>query len=299
MFTGLIAAPFTPFHADGTLNLEMIEQQAAQLLEDQVTGAFICGSTGEGASLSCNERTQIAERWREVIGGNTFKLIVHVGHNSIEDSKFLAAHAQEIKADAISVFAPNYYKPVSVQCLLDFCAPVAAAAPELPFYYYEIPSMTGVHLSMRDFLVAGSKRIDNLAGIKFSHTNLMALQECLHVEGGRFNILFGSDEMLLAAIALGVKGAVGSTYNYAAPLYHKIFQAFNQGDLPTARVLQWKSVELVQSLMQFAPLAAGKELMRLIGIDCGPVRPPIQNLSSAQRGELEEQIRRLGILTTR
>jgi N-acetylneuraminate lyase len=90
---------------------------------------------------------------------------------------------------------------------------IASAAPSLPFYYYHIPSATNVDLPMVDFLAVADGLIQNLAGIKYTHYDLEDLQLCLHYGGGKYNILFGRDQYLLAAVALGVRGAVGSTYS--------------------------------------------------------------------------------------
>jgi N-acetylneuraminate lyase len=294
--TGLVAATHTPMHEAGSLNLAVIDQQAAHLAANPVTGAFICGSTGESHSLTVPERISVAQRWSDVIDRNKLKLVVHVGHNCQEDARTLAAHAQKIGAAATSAMSPCYFKPVTVDDLLDFCAPIAAAAPALPFYFYDIPALTGVNLSMIEFLRKGKSRIPNLAGIKFTSTNLMSLQECLEANDGSFNILFGTDEMLLAALVLGVPGGVGSTYNYAAPLYAKIMTAHQSGDTVTAQALQMKSVKLVQILIQYGVLPAGKALMSLVGADCGPVRPPVRRLTEDQKSRLFRQVEALGIL---
>ena len=125
-------------------------------------------------------------------------------------------------------------------------------------------------------------RIPTLAGVKYTNADLMGLQECLAVRGGHFDVVFGSDELLLAALALGVKGAVGSTYNYAAPLYRRIIRAFEAGDLAAARREQFHSVELVRVLLQFGGLRAGKAVMSLLGVDCGPVRSPLRTLTAGE-----------------
>jgi len=161
--TGLIAAPFTAMHPDGRLHLSAVEQQAARLLADGVAGAFICGSTGEGLSLSTPERQQLAERWRDVLKHTALQLVVHVGHNSLEEAKALAAHAQRLQADAVSLVAPSYYKPATIAELLDFCIPIARECAALPFYFYHIPPLTGVNLSMLEFLRQAESRIPNLA----------------------------------------------------------------------------------------------------------------------------------------
>ena len=294
--SGLVAAPHTPLCEDCSVNLPVIEQQAAHLATSPVTGAFVCGSTGESHSLSVAERMSVAERWSEVIERKCLKLVVHVGHNCIEDAKALAAHAEKIGADAIAAMAPCYFKPRTVDDLLDFCGPVAAKAPALPFYFYDIPALTGVNLSMSEFLLKGRLRIPNLAGIKFTSTNLMALQECLDAADGSFNILFGCDEMLLAALALGVRGAVGSTFNYAAPLYARIMEAYRLGDQVTAQALQMQAVHLVQLLAQHGVLPSGKAIMSLVGVECGPVRPPVRSLSPEDKPLLFRQVQALGII---
>jgi N-acetylneuraminate lyase len=283
--------------ANGAIAADVVARQADILISDRIAGAFICGSTGESHSLTTAERMTIAEAWRVAIGSRKLKLIVHAGHNSIEDASALAAHAARIKADAVAIMAPCYYKPGNVDELIEFCAPVAAAAPNLPFYFYDIPALTGVNVSMPDFLKKGAGRIPNLAGLKFTTSNFISLQQCLEAEDGRFNILFGVDEMLLGALALGVHGAVGSTYNYAAPLYQKIINAFEAGDPATARSLQLKSVKLVEFLCQCGVLPGGKALMSLLGADCGPVRPPLRNLTEEQKMRLFAQVKALGILS--
>src|SRR5580765_6362172 len=93
--TGLIAAPFSAFHADGTLNPAAIAGQAASLISNEVAGAFVCGTTGEGASMTTAERMEVAKQWVEVAGGK-LRTVVHVGHNALEDCRNLAAHAQKI-----------------------------------------------------------------------------------------------------------------------------------------------------------------------------------------------------------
>jgi N-acetylneuraminate lyase len=291
--TGLIAAPFTAFHPDGQVNLHLIEAQAKSLADNGVQGAFICGTTGEGVSLSAAERMQIAERWVAVAPAG-LKIIVHVAHNSFPESQRLAAHARQIGACAIASIGPTFFRPSGVEQLLDFCALTAAAAPNLPFYYYHMPAMSGVNLPMPEFLRLGPKRIPNLAGIKFTDENLMSFAQCLELEDGRFNILFGRDEILLAALALGCTGAVGSTYNYMAPLYHKIIELFSAGNLNAARQWQLLSMRIIAVMVRYGGLPAGKAMMNLIGLDCGPVRPPLRTLTPDETEALRRDLAQAG-----
>ena len=290
---GLIAAPFTPMLPDKSVNWEMIPKLADWLAGNGVTAAFICGTTGEGFSLSTEERMRLAECWLKS-AATKLKVVVHVAHNSLDESRRLAAHAEQIGADAIASIGPTFFRPNSVEQLVDFCAPVAAAAPGLPFYYYHMPAMTGVNLPMIDFLRHGAKRIPNLAGIKFTDENLMSYTQCLNFEDGRFNLLFGRDEILLAALALGATGAVGSTYNYIAPIYHQVMAAFTAGNMPEARRWQSLSIQIIAVMARHGGLPAGKAMMGMIGLDCGPVRPPLKNLSPEELAVFRSDLEQVG-----
>lgn len=291
---GLVAATHTPFDADGNLNLSAVERQAHHLLRVRVKTVFIGGSTGESHSLSIQERLALAERWSEVVRGSELGLIVHVGSNCLADARALAAQAQKLGAVAISALAPSYFKPKSLDTLVACCREVAAAAPALPFYFYDIPSLTGVQFSMPEFLAVALERVPTLAGLKFTNSDLMAYQRCLRAQQGRFDIPWGVDEYLLGALALGAVGAVGSSYNFAAPLYHRIIAAFSRGDLAAARDEQYRSVELIDLLAGYGYMAAAKATMGFLGVDVGPARLPNGNLLPEQRTRLREALERLG-----
>jgi len=289
---GLVAATHTPFHADGSLDLSGVERQAAHLTRAGVKAAFIAGTTGESHSLTLEERQALALRWSEVIPGTGLRLVVHVGSNCLSDARALAAHAQKVGASAVAALSPSYFKPPSLDALVAWCADIAADAPGLPFYFYDIPGMTGVSLSMPDFLETA--RIPTLAGLKFTNPDLMAYQRCLHAAGGRFDIPWGLDEFLLAALALGATGAVGSTYNLAAPLYRRVIDAFGRADMAAARADQFRSVQLVDLLIGFGFIGAAKAVMGMLGTPVGPARPPHVNPTGERLAALRAGLERIG-----
>jgi N-acetylneuraminate lyase len=290
----LVPATHTPFEASGALNLAAIERQAQHLLADGVRTAFIGGTTGECHSLTLDERRALATRWTEVTRGTALRIIVHVGSNSLADARMLATQAQELGAVAISALSPSYFKPRNVEDLVACCQRIAAAAPALPFYYYDIPSLTGVTLSPPEFLSVAADTIPTLAGIKFTNPDLMAYQRCLHSRDGRFDVPWGTDESLLGALALGAAGAVGSTYNFAAPLYLRMWDAFSRGDLAAARIEQYRSVELITSLASYGYMGAAKALMGLIGVDVGAPRLPNAELPPPKLSRLVERLDAIG-----
>lgn len=292
--TGLVAATHTPFHSDGTLNLGAVEAQARHLLQNHITTVFIGGSTGESHSLSLEERRQLGRRWIEVARGTPMEVIVHVGSNCLVDAQELAAEAGKSGVRAIAALAPSYFKPRNLAGLIEWCAAIAAAAPETPFYFYDIPALAQTNFSMPAFLDQASGRIPNLAGIKFSHLDLIAYQLCLQSGNGAFDIPFGVDECLLTALALGGAGAVGSTYNFAAPIYQRLIAAFEKGDLATARKEQLRSVRLVQVLADGGYMGRAKAVMGMLGVDVGPARLPNPTPTPQQVKDLQQALEKLG-----
>lgn len=291
---GLIAATFTPFKGDGSLNLKIIPAYAEKLKKDGVSGVFICGTTGEGMFMTEEERIQVAEAWIKE-QTNTFKVIVHVGTTSSLQSKKLAEHAEKIGAYAFSCMGPIFLAPNKVNDLVNFCATVASGAPNLPFYYYHIPSVSNVNISMPAFLKKAQKEIPNLTGIKFTHRNMMEMMQCLFAESGKWDILHGFDEELLMGLTAGAQGAVGSTYNYMAPLYNCIINAYTMGDIQKARLLQYESVKFVEVLIRYGGgVSGGKPVMKFVGIDCGPLRAPAHNLSSDDANQYYEDLKSIG-----
>jgi N-acetylneuraminate lyase len=287
---GLVAATHTPFHTDGSLATEVVPLQAAHLATSGVNTAFITGSTGEAHSLTRDERLAMYAAWADAGPTHNLRVVAHVGSNCLEDAKAFAAAAADHGFLAVSALAPSYFKPSSLDSLIGWCAEIAAAAPHLPFYYYDIPSLTGVRFDSFEFLTIASARIPNLAGIKFTNDDPATYAKCLEYAGGRFDIPWGIDEKLVVALAAGCKGAVGSTYNFAAPLYQELTAAFERGDIETARELQQQSVWLVATLAAVGYFGAAKALMGWLGVPVGPARRPLDNPTAARLDAVKEKL---------
>ncbi|MGZ3757825.1 MAG: dihydrodipicolinate synthase family protein [Mucilaginibacter sp.] len=280
---GLIAAPFTPMDKSGNINPSLIPAYYRFLKHNGITGAFICGSTGEGVSMTVTEKMKVAEAWAACTAGDTeFKVMTLLASNSLADCKALAKHAFEIGLYAVSFTSPSYFLPASVEVLAEMCAEIAAAVPEMPFYYYHIPVLTGVGFPMIGLLEAIDGKVPNFAGIKYTHEDFMDFQTCLNFAKGKYDMLWGRDENMLSALVLGAKGAVGSTFNYAASLYYDMIAAFDQNDLQKAQQLQQKSIDMIRLLGKYGGIATGKAYMKLVDMDCGEFRLPVKNMTAAQ-----------------
>ena len=292
--SGLIAAPFTPLHADGSLNTSLISEYYQYLKKNKVTGAFICGSTGEGVSLTMQEKKDVTTAWAECTKDDKdFKVMLLTGGTCLADCIELAKYAQQTGLYAVSFTAPFYFKPANANMLARCCKEVAEAVPEMPFYYYHIPVLNGCNVSMIDLLREIDGKVDNFAGIKYTHEDFMDFLSCSQFQNGKYDMLWGRDENMLSALALGNKGAVGSTFNYAAPLYYDLIEAFNNQDLEKAQALQQKSIDMITLLGKYGGISVGKAYMKLIGLDCGAFRLPVKNMNDESFGLFKKDVEQL------
>ncbi len=288
---GLIDAPFTPFHEDGSLNLAPIPEYAALLARNGLKGVFINGSSGEGYMLTEEERMQLAEAWMAAVPED-FKVIVHVGSTSVMSSRRLAEHAQKIGAWGIGAMATPFPKIGSIEQLCRYCEEIASAAPELPFYYYHIPAFNGAFLSMYDFLKAVDGRIPNFAGIKYTFESLYEYNRCRRYQNDKFDMLHGQDETILPCLAMGgAQGGIGGTTNYNGRCLTGILEAWEKGNLEKARQLQDFAQDVIDVICNFrGNIVGGKRIMKLIGLDLGPNRVPFMSVTEEEEQELRRQL---------
>lgn len=291
----LVAATFTAMHEDGGVNLDAIEAQADHLIRSGVDGAFICGSTGESASLSSEERAAVVRRWCEVTGEG-FLRIAHIGHPSLPEARALAAKAEEAGADAIAAVPPFYFRPRNLEQVVAFAAEVAAAAPRLPFLYYHIPEMTNVRLSVPELIRLARQRIPTFAGVKFTHTDLVEMGASMEEAGDDLEVFNGPDSLLLQSLTVGVRSAVGSTYNFAAPAYRAMFDSYRSGDMEAARAQQARIRRMVSIGGRHGGMPAFKAMASLAGPELGPCRLPFAALGAEERAQIREELAAAGML---
>ena len=169
--SGLLAATYTPLNQGDEINQEIIPEYAEYLVANNIVGVFINGSTGDYTSLTLEERIQIMKAW-SALQTPDFEKMVHVGSNSIREARELAKLSKELKMNSISAVGPYYFKPKNTASLVEYSEVIAREA-SLPFYYYHIPQLTGLHFNMEEFIERAQKSIPEFAGIKYSIPDLV------------------------------------------------------------------------------------------------------------------------------
>lgn len=191
---GLCAAPFTPFTESRALDLPSIAAHVEELLAQGVLYAFVAGTTGEGVTMSVEERKAVLEAWIAASAGR-LTIIAHVGSESIADVTALAAHAQAAGAAACAAHTPSFNKPFGLDGVVEFLARISAAAPKLPLYYYNIAVKTNVNIRCDKLLAAidaEPSRVPTFRGVKFTDFDLHIFANCLAYKGGKYDILSGA-----------------------------------------------------------------------------------------------------------
>jgi N-acetylneuraminate lyase len=244
------------------------------LIRHGVTGVFVNGSTGESLSLTVEERRKLAQKWVEA-AGDQLRVLVHVGHNAMYDAVELACHAAEIGADSISAMAPTIFRPKCIDDLIGFLEPIAAAAPATPFYFYHIPSLSRVDVCLDEFLKKASRRIPTLAGVKYTHSNLVEYGQCQSKWSPQYELLFGKDELMLPALTAGAAGFIGTSYNFVPNSFTRVIDAFSARNMEQAQEWMVAVNRFVLLMVDAGYLTYGKRLLSFLGVECGEARPPL------------------------
>ena len=289
---GIIPAILTAFDGEGALDPVAERNLVDRLVAQGVHGLFLGGSTGEFPLLSEEERIRLAELVMEAARGRV-PVLVHVGAIDPRVSLRLARHAARAGAAAVSSLPPLYYRVGEAE-VLEHYRRIAAAAEPLPFYAYHIPELTGVPLTTR--LLEGLLEVPGFAGLKWSDPDLAGLERAVAMLGERADMLSGKDEVLLGALALGARGAIGSSYNFLAPWCVGIWDAVTAGNVAAARPLQRRVSDVIDLVSRAGPgPSPWKAAASWAGADCGAPRPPLPTIAGDRRAALEAALTAAGL----
>ena len=249
-FKGLMAPVFTPFLDDSSINYEIIEKYAGMLKVNGISAFLVNGTSGEGMSLSVDERKKVTEKWMEVCKKFDILVMVQISGCTFSDVVELAKHAASLNVDGILCLPELYFKPKTVSQLVGYMKDISKYCEKIPLYYYHIPQFTQVDLNMASFMEVAKKEIPNFCGIKFTSGDLEKGLPCL--EHGQ--VFLGSDTLLCGAIALGFESAIMTTLNIHPDISIKIVEFMKEGNIQEARNHQMKLNKLVKYYLETSKL---------------------------------------------
>ena len=281
---GTITAMVTPLDDAGRLDAPVAGRLASWLADRGVDGLFIGGTTGEGVLLDLEEREALTEAVVSTVSGRV-KVLVQAGCATTMSSIRLARHTLAAGADGAAVLSP-FFHGVDRTAMIDHFSAVAAAAPELPVYLYNIPGNTKNPITP-EIVAAVLERSPNLAGIKDSSKDLALLQKFVALAPEGFGVLVGSDSMLLPGLVEGAVGGVSAASTAFPEPVVAVVKAFRSGDLPAAREAQVRLNKLL-GLLKIGPTPAGyKAALARRGLPVGDVRPPLRGLTKDEQARFD------------
>ena len=233
-FKGLVAPVFTPFKEDECVDYSVIEVYAKLLKSKGIHAVLVNGTTGEGVSLSVDERKKTTLKWSQVCKSLDMALMVQISGCSFADVADLAQHAQMLKVDAVLCLPELYFKPKTVEKLVDYLKDISVYCAEIPLYYYHIPKLTNVDFPMASLMRLAKTKIQTFKGIKFSASDLEQAVECL--EHGQ--VFLGSVSIFCGALALGFDSAIMTLLNIKPEDCIEIQKLMENGKVEEARKVQ-------------------------------------------------------------
>jgi N-acetylneuraminate lyase len=241
-FEGLMAPTFTPITGvDNQINYDVIEPYAKLLKSKGISAILVNGTSGEGMLLTVDERKKVTEKWAEVCKKFDILLMVQISGCSFPDAVELAKHAEALKVDGVLCLPELYFKPKTMEKLVQYIKDISIYCPKTPIYYYHIPMFTQVDLPMANFMELAKKEIPSFVGIKYTSGDLEKGIPCLK----HGQVFLGSDTILSGAIALGFKNAIMTSLNINPEISLKIVELMENGKVVEAREQQQKLNDFV------------------------------------------------------
>ena len=288
-FDGIFPALVSPRDGAGAFHVPTFERLMGRLYEAGVHGVYVCGATGEGYMMPVEERKLAAEAAVRCSAGRG-KVLVHVGAASEVIANELARHAADIGADGIASLPP-YVQGYKFQEILGYYTRLAQAAG-IPAFVYYIPVLT--HREMPLAEVEQLLEIEGVVGLKLSDYDLY-LMERLASGPHRAFIYNGNDQVFAAGLLMGARGGIGSFYNVMPGHFVGIHEAMGRSDLETARRLQSEVNCVIQIGLGYGGQAGMREILRLQGIDCGPLAPPTELVDAEGSARLRAELDASGV----
>lgn len=289
-YRGIIPAFYACYEDDGSVSAERTQALTQHLIDKNVKGVYVCGSSGECIYQSKEERKLILENVMKIAKGK-ITVIAHVACNNTADSQELAAHAESLGVDAIASIPPIYFH-LPDHAIAQYWNDISSAAPNTDFIIYNIPQLAGTALTMS--LFAEMMKNPRVIGVKNSSMptqDIQMFKAAGTAAKGEFVVFNGPDEQFVAGRAIGADGGIGGTYGVMPELFLKLNYLIAAGERETATALQYDINEIIYKMCSSHAnmYAVAKEILRVNeGVDLGGVRKPLENLQEADKAIAHE-----------
>ncbi len=289
VFTGSAAAIVTPF--DGpAVDYPAFDRLVQRQIESGTDAIVVCGTTGEAATMSCDERMRLIERCVDTVSGRV-PVIAGSGTNSTESSVALSRAAQSAGADALLAITPYYNKASQSGLTAHFSA--IADAVDIPVILYNVPSRTGVKCAAQTYQKLAAH--PNIAGVKEASDDFDLIQDTFNLCPPDFTVWSGNDSSTTAVMALGGKGVISVAANVVPREMHELTQLCLADRFREAGQLQLRMNALIRALFCEVNPIPVKAAMARLGLCSGALRLPLTALSETHAAQLARAMDAFGV----
>lgn len=291
IFTGAGVAIVTPFNEDESINYDKLDQLIDYHCNNGTDSIIICGTTGESATMSEKEHMECVKFAIERTKGR-LPIIAGTGSNCTRTAIDMSKEAASYGADGLLVVTP-YYNKATQEGLVGHYTAVAKEA-KAPIIMYSVASRTGCNIEPAT-AARLIKEVDNIVGIKEASGNISQVAKIMHLTDGKTDLYSGNDDQIVPILSLGGKGVISVLSNVAPQETHDICAKFFEGDVKGSLELQLKAIPLIEQLFCEVNPIPVKKAMKLMGMDCGPLRMPLTELAPQHEESLAKAMTEFGI----
>lgn len=290
MFKGSMVAIVTPFK-NGKIDEEALANLIEWHIKEGTHGIIPCGTTGEASTLDYEEHYRVIEITVKVVN-KRIPVIAGTGSNSTDEAIMITKKAEELGADAALLVTPYYNKPTQEGLYLHYKE--IANKTGLPLILYNVPGRTSVNMLPQT--VARLAEHPRIVGIKEATGDMKQVSEIIRLCGDKITVLSGDDFTNLTLLALGGKGAISVTANICPKDMAELFNAWEKGDIDTARKLHYKLEPLNKAMFIETNPIPVKTALAMMGKIKEEFRLPLCEMSQSNKEKLAETLRSAGLI---
>lgn len=292
IFTGAGVAIITPFHADGSVNYEKLDELIQFHCDNGTDSIVICGTTGESSTLTEEEHMDCIKFTIRQTKGR-IPVIAGTGSNCTETAIMMSREAASYGADALLVVTPYYNKATQKGLIAHYTA-IANAVPETPIIMYNVPSRTGCNIQPAT-VASLVKNVKNIVGLKAASGDLSQIAKTVSLAGADLELYSGNDDQVLPILSLGGLGVISVLSNVAPKETHDMVMKFMEGDVAGAAKIQIDAIPLINALFCEVNPIPVKTALNLMGMNVGSLRMPLCEMEESNKETLIKAMKDFGI----
>lgn len=291
IFTGAGVALVTPFNEDETIDYNKLDELIDYHCSNGTDSIIICGTTGESATMTEEEHMECVKFAIDRTKGR-LPIIAGTGSNCTRTAIDMSKEAADYGADGLLLVTPYYNKATQNGLIAHYKA--VASEAKAPIIMYSVASRTGCNIEPATVAKLVNE-VDNIVAIKEASGNISQVVKIAELCDGNVDIYSGNDDQIVPLMSLGAKGVISVLSNVAPKETHDICELFMKGDIEASRKLQFRALPLIEQLFSEVNPIPVKKAMQLMGMDCGPLRMPMTELSPEHTENLAKAMREFGI----